>query len=105
MVIEKLLNENHDLFRRVIYNLPMGFLLQYMNNNKKENYALNTNIINEVKINPLILEKLQENIYVDEGLKKLIAINQMEKGTEKYKEMYDDLIQVGQYKIAYSNQE
>lgn len=105
MVIEKLLNENHDLFRRVIYNLPMGFLLQYMNNNKKENYALNTNIINEVKINPLILENLQENIYVDEGLKKLIAINQMEKGTEKYKEMYDDLIQVGQYKIAYSNQE
>jgi len=105
MVIEKLLNENHDLFRRVIYNLPMGFLLQYMNNNKKENYALNTNIINEVKINPLILEKLQENIYVDEGLKKLIAINQMEKGTEKYKEMYDDLIQVGQYKISSSNPE
>jgi acyl-CoA dehydrogenase len=105
MVIEKMLNENHDLFRRVIYNLPMGFLLQYMNNNKKENYALNTNIINEVKTNPLILENLQENIYVDEGLKKLIAINQMEKGTEKYKEMYDDLIQVGQYKIAYSNQE
>jgi len=105
MVIEKLLNENHDLFRRVIYNLPMGFLLKYMNSNKKEKYSLNEQIVNEVKTNPLILENLKENIYVDQGLKKLISINSMEKGTEKYKEMYDDLIQVGQYKISSSSPE
>jgi hypothetical protein len=29
----------------------------------------------------------------------------MEKGSDKYKEMYDDLIQVGQYKISPSNSE
>jgi len=105
MVIEKLLNENHDLFRRVIYNLPVGFLLKYMNSNKKEKYSLNEQIVNEVKTNPLILENLKENIYVDQGLKKLISIHSMEKGTDKYKEMYDDLIQVGQYKISSSNPE
>ena len=105
MVIEKLLNENRDLFRRVIYNLPMGFLLKYMNTNKKEKYNLNENIVNEVKKNPIILENLQENIYLDKGLKNLIDINQMEKGTELYNKMYNDLIQVGQYKIPHSNRE
>ena len=76
-----------------------------MNSNKKEKYSLNEQIVNEVKTNPMILENLKENIYVDQGLKKLISINSMEKGTEKYKEMYDDLIQVGQYKISSSNPE
>jgi acyl-CoA dehydrogenase len=99
LVIEKLLNENIELFRRVVYNLPVGFMLKHMNSNKKEKYILNEKIVNEVKINPLILENLQENIYIDNGLKKLITINQMEKGTDKYKSLYDELIQVGQYKI------
>lgn len=99
LVIEKLLNENIELFRRVVYNLPVGFMLKYMNSNKKEKYSLNEKIVNEVKTNPLILENLKENIYIDNGLKKLITINHMEKGTDKYKSLYDELIQVGQYKI------
>ncbi len=105
MVIEKLLNENRDLFRRVIYNLPVGFLLKYMNTNKKENYSLNENIVNEVKKNPVILDNLKENIYIDHGLKKLFSINQMERGTEVYDKMYDDVVQVGQYKIPHVNTE
>tara|TARA_E500000178_G_scaffold63917_1_gene60957 strand:- start:224 stop:2179 length:1956 start_codon:yes stop_codon:yes gene_type:complete len=105
MVIEKLLNENRDLFRRVIYNLPVGFLLKYMNTNKKENYSLNENIVNEVKKNPVILDNLKENIYIDHGLKKLFSINQMERGTEVYNKMYDDVVQVGQYKIPHVNTE
>ena len=99
LVIEKLLNENIELFRRVVYNLPVGFMLKHMNSNKKEKYSLNEKIVNEVKTNPLILENLKENIYIDNGLKKLITINHMEKGTDKYKSLYDELIQVGQYKI------
>ena len=105
MVIEKLLNENRDLFRRVIYNLPVGFLLKYMNTNKKENYSLNENIVNEVKKNPVILDNLKENIYIDHGVKKLFSINQMERGTEVYDKMYDDVVQVGQYKIPHVNTE
>ena len=58
-----------------------------------------------METNPLILENLQENIYVDQGLKKLISINSMEKDTDLYNEMYNDLIQVGQYKISSSNPE
>ena len=55
--------------------------------------------MNLMKKNPIIMEHLLENVYVDKGLKKLIEIDQMEKGTPKYQEMYDDLVEVGAYRI------
>ena len=45
--------------------------------NKKENYSLNENIVNEVKKNPVILDNLKENIYIDHGVTKLFSFNQM----------------------------
>ena len=87
----------------------MGFLLKFMNSNNKELYNSNLMLIEEMKKNPNIMEHLLENVYIDKGLNKLISIDQMEKGTPKYKEMYDDLVQVGAYKIlpnnSYSNHE
>ena len=105
--IEKLTNENNELFRRILHNIPMGFLMKFMNSNNKESYSSNLLLIEELKKNPTIMEHLLDNVYVDKGLSKLISIDQMEKGTPKYKEMYDDLIQVGMYKITnyYSNHE
>jgi hypothetical protein len=99
ITIEKLTNENKETFRRIIYNLPMGFWLKFMNSNNQESYSSNIELINEWLKNPVILQHLLENVYEDKGLKKLLAIDAMEKGTPKYKEMYDDLVQVGAYKI------
>jgi len=40
-----------------------------------------------------------ENVYIDGGLKKLVELNGMQKNTALYEELYDDMIQVGKYKI------
>ena len=61
-------------------NLPMGFLMKFMNTNSKELYGSNITLIEELKKNPIIMEHLLENVYVDKGLKKLIAIDQNGKG-------------------------
>jgi acyl-CoA dehydrogenase len=103
ITIEKLTNENNEVFRRVLRNIPMGFLMKFMNTNSKELYCSNVTLIEELKKNPIIMEHLLENVYVDKGLKKLIAIDQMEKGTPKYQEMYDELVQVGAYRIIHNN--
>ena len=99
MTIEKLTNENKELFQRVIYNLPGGFLLLHLNSTKKETYSLNEKIVNELQNNPKILQKLLENIHVDKGLSKLLEIDTLDKDSEAYKKLYDDIITVGQFKV------
>ena len=92
-------NENKELFQRVIYNLPGGFLLLHLNSTKKESYSLNEKIVNELQDNPKILEKLLENIHADKGLSKLLEIDTLDKDSEAYKKLYDDIITVGQFKV------
>jgi len=99
MTIEKLTNENKELFQRVIYNLPGGFLLLHLNSTKKESYSLNEKIVNELQDNPKILEKLLENIHADKGLSKLLEIDTLDQESEEYKKLYDDIISVGQFKV------
>lgn len=99
MTIEKLTNENKELFQRVIYNLPGGFLLLHLNSTKKESYSLNEKIVKELQDNPKILEKLLENIHVDKGLSKLLEIDTLDQESEEYKKLYDDIISVGQFKV------
>ena len=99
MTIEKLTNENKELFQRVIYNLPGGFLLLHLNSTKKESYSLNEKIVKELQGNPKILEKLLENIHVDKGLSKLLEIDTLDQKSEEYKKLYDDIISVGQFKV------
>ena len=99
MTIEKLTNENKELFQRVIYNLPGGFLLLHLNSTKKESYSLNEKIVKELQDNPKILEKLLENIHVDKGLSKLLEIDTLDQKSEEYKKLYDDIISVGQFKV------
>ena len=99
IVIEKLADENREVFTRVVNNSPFKPLLCFLKSNKKETYETNRELIKEFEKNPLILEKLLENIYIDGGLKKLIELNAMQKNTPLYEQLYDDVIQVGKYKI------
>ena len=103
ITIEKLTNENKEIFRRVLYNTPLGFLMKFMNSNAKESYCSNLVLVEELKKNYLIMEHLLDNVYVDNGLKKLIAIDQMERGTPTYQKMYNDLIEVGKYNVCKNN--
>ena len=97
--IEQLTNENKLVFNRILQNNPFGPLLFFMKTNINEKYQNNRNIIHEFQKNPLIMEKLKENIYIDGGLKKLVELDQMDRKSELYKKLYDDVIQVGKYKI------
>ena len=100
-VIEKLANENRDLFNRVITNLPfyMKFPVMFIRENKYEDYNTSKLIVDEAIKNPSVEDIFRENIYLDKGLKNLINLNSLEKGTDKYKELYDEVIQVGKYPI------
>ena len=66
---------------------------------KKEEYSLNKKILEEVDKNPMIMEHIREDIHIDKGHAKLLALDQMEKGTDLYNEMYNDLIQVGKFPV------
>jgi len=99
-VITKLTNENRDVFRRVVHNMPyMGYLLRFMCSPKKENYDLNRAIMEEVRTRPHIMWKIKENIHIEGGLKLLEELDNMERNTPKYKEMYDEMVQVGRFPI------
>ena len=98
-VITKLTNENVDVFNRVIDNLPWGMPLKFMISRKKEEYSLNKKILDEVDRNPIIMQHIREDIHIDKGHAKLLSLDSMEKGTDLYKEMYDDMIQVGTFPV------
>ena len=98
-IIERLTNENKLVFNRILQNNPFGPLLGFMKSNVKESYQSNRNIIKELETNPVIMEKLKENIYIDGGLEKLLKLDNMDRKSEEYQKLYDDVIQVGKYKI------
>lgn len=98
-VIERLTNENKLVFNRILQNNPFGPLLGFMKSNVRESYQSNRNIIKELETNPVIMEKLKENVYVDGGLEKLLKLDNMDRKSEEYQKLYDDVIQVGKYKI------
>jgi|UniRef100_A0A6C0IMH3 acyl-CoA dehydrogenase len=100
-VTEKLANENRDLFNRVITNLPfyMKFPVMFIRENKYEDYNTNKIIVDEAVKNPSVDEVFRENIYLDKALMNLVNLNSLDKGTDKYKEVYNEVIQVGKYPI------
>ena len=53
----------------------------------------------ELEANPLIMEKLKENVYLDGGLEKLLKLDNMDRKSEEYQKLYNDVIQVGKFKI------
>ena len=103
-VVEKIANENIDLFNRVITNLPfyMKFPVMFIRENKYEDYNTSKIIVNEARKNPLLKEVLLENVHIDEGLNNLINLHSLERGTPLYNEVYDKAIQVGKYPIKTS---
>ena len=99
LVIEKILNENICLFNRVINNSPYSFLLRYMIQQKNEKYGINSELIEELKSNVELKNKLVEGVYIPN---KLLLLDMMDKNknTEEYEALYQDVISVGEYDIA-----
>ena len=98
--LNRLIDENAILINRIISNYPSNILLQpFKLKNKTFDYERNKNLINEVLDNKCIMDKIKENIYIDTALQKLDDINKYEYNDPKYKELYNDIISVGEYNI------
>ena len=102
-VIEKLLNENIEIMNRVILNLGYYPFLNFMVTKKKEYYSINNNLINELKVNEKIKNELLNNVYLNNSLEKLLKLDKLDKNSDEYIELYNNIISVGEYEINIDN--
>lgn len=99
IVIQRLLNENIDIFNRVLYNLNYYPILNHMYQSKKESYKLNENLIKELKSNDKIMKDLMQNMYLDEAIQNMLELDKMHSKSQNYADLYQKIISVGEYTI------
>lgn len=101
--INKLLNENQIIFNKIIDNSPIihkPFIYHMKGIIRYDNYKNNSTIINEIITNNKIMETFKKDIIIkDSILEELDKLNQIDFNSIEYKELYDKVIQVGEYKI------
>ena len=100
--VERLLNENKILFNRVLDNnkviKPLLYHLKY--NIKNDCYKSKNNIIEEIIENKEILNVLEKDIITKNTvLEDLIDLDNYETDSNEYKNLYNKVINVGEYKI------
>ena len=103
IVIQRLLNENIDIFNRVLYNLNYYPILNHMYQSKKESYKLNENLIKELKSNDKIMKDLMQNMYLDEAIQNMLELDKMHSKSQNYADLYQKIISVGEYTIDNKN--
>ena len=99
--IDRLTNENQLIINRIVDNsgLLKLFLFQMKSSPKSVSYDLNREIINEVINNKKIMNEIKKDIYMtDTVLEKLEKLTNLNNKSNEYKEIYDDVIQVAEYK-------
>ena len=99
IVINKILNENIDIFNRIINNLAYYPLLNHMKQIKTEKYTENRELLKEFKNNEKIFNEIFNGIYLDDSLIKLLTLDKLDKNSDRYKNLYNDIISVGEYEI------
>ena len=66
---------------------------------KVENYNVKRKLVDEILNNNELNNELQNDIYTDgTALKKLLELDNYTSDSEEYINLYDDVIQVGEYK-------
>ena len=93
--LKRLIYENSILFNRVIDNYPGSVSLLLKNMKRKINsniYQDNIDLIQELESNKLIIEKIKENIYMDESLKDLESLDYLR--DDDYIKKYEKIISV-----------
>nr|QDY52194.1 acyl-CoA dehydrogenase [Mimiviridae sp. ChoanoV1] len=97
--LNRLIEENSILFNRVIDNYPGGLSLLLKNMKRKNNsfnYDNNRELLNEIKYNLNIMDHIEDNIFIDDSLKKLKSLDNLD--GEEYERVYQDIISVEEYK-------
>ena len=101
--IERLLNDNQKIIKKIIDNydligkLPILHLKGFISSTS---YKEDRKLIDEVLDNKKIINVIKEDIYTkDNILGKMEILNELDQNSESYKDLYDDIIQVGEYPI------
>ena len=101
--IKKLTNENQMLFNKIIDNAPVIHkpLICHMKGIVRyDSYSNNSKIINEIINNKKIMDTFKQDIVVENNvLEELDKLNSLDKNSNEYKELYNKVIQVGEYNI------
>ena len=101
--IKKLTNENQMLFNKIIDNAPIIHkpLICHMKGIVRyDSYSANSKIINEIINNKKIMDTFKQDIVVENNvLGELDRLNSLDKNSNEYKELYNKVIQVGEYNI------
>lgn len=97
--IENLCRENQLKINRVIENMNLSGLLFFMKKNEGSlKYNEKKKIIHELKNNKKLMNELKSDIYLEnKALKKLIELDELDQNSEKYRTLYNNVIQVGEY--------
>jgi hypothetical protein len=103
--LRRLADETQHHINRVIDNYPSSsirLLLRPMRCNVPNvDYDEKRNLINLVNNHPDILKKIREDIYHQDGiLAELEQLNTLDNESEEYKNLYQKVIQVGEYPNA-----
>ena len=96
-IIERLLNENRVIMKRVVNNLgPERYLLKpILVEPTQISYKKNRDIFNEIMNNKKIITEVEKNIYI----KKDSILNDLKQYTEQFDEdLYNKIINVGEFK-------
>lgn len=100
--VNRLTNENNILINRIIDNYPnnLRYLLKPMKVRPTSlTYDDNRKIINELENNKNIMNEIRKNIYFCNYLSNLYNLDKEDSTTHKYNKLYNDVINVGEYKI------
>ena len=102
--IDRLLNENQMIINKIIDNSNLLYkipIIHLKGSIKSESYSDNSKIINEVLKNIKITDLIKKDIYVKNNiLEKMEKLNHLDKNSNEYKSLYDEIIQVGEYNIS-----
>ena len=101
--INKLLNENQMLFNKIVDNAPIyhkPLICHLKGRVKFDSYKENSKIIDEIINNRKIMDTFKHDIIIENSvLEELDRLNSLDKNSNEYKELYNKVIQVGEYKI------
>jgi acyl-CoA dehydrogenase len=99
--VNRLCNENQVLFNRVIRNEPLLQVTMFYLSKKVESsrYDDDRKMVNELLSNKKILDELKKDIIIEgTALEDLTKLSSYKEESGEYKELYDKVIQVGEFK-------
>ena len=101
--IQRLINENQKIINKIVDNycmiskIPIWHLKGKV---KNDSYKEKEIIIKEIIENEKIINEIKKDIFIENNiLEDLEKLNSLDKQSKEYSELYNDVIQVGEYPI------